>query len=105
MQRWNRSHCHLIGLMITVLAGCLPAIASACAVCWGGDDNLARGLNASMLFLMSMPFLIAGSILMVLFVTVQRARGQKWPYFTMKHGLRAQAVVRLSARQSRHDEK
>ena len=90
MQRWHLSRRRLIVVTILALAGFLPAMASACAVCWGGDDALARGLNASILFLMSMPFLIGGSILGVLFVTYQRARGQRWPYFTLKNGIRLQ---------------
>ena len=90
MKRWNVSCRSLTVVAILALAGFLPAIASACAVCWGGDDALARGLNASILFLMSMPFLIGGSILGLLFITYQRARGQRWPYFTLKNGIRLQ---------------
>src|SRR5262245_3402178 len=40
----------------------LPVAAWACAVCFEGDDALARGLNMSILFLMSMPFTIFGAI-------------------------------------------
>jgi hypothetical protein len=38
--------------------------AHACAVCWGSgaDDLLSRGINWGILFLMAMPFTIAGVI-------------------------------------------
>jgi hypothetical protein len=60
----------------------LPVVSWACAICWGGDDALARGMNVSILFLVSMPFLISGSIGGVLFVAYKRAQGQRWPYIT-----------------------
>ena len=53
--------------------GLLPALSYACSVCWGADDALAHGLNVSVLFMMSMPFAIGGSIVGVLFVA-QRQR-------------------------------
>lgn len=62
----------------TLLLALLPQIASACAVCWEGDDALARGMNVSILFLMSMPFLIGGSIAGVLYVAHRRTQGQRW---------------------------
>jgi hypothetical protein len=55
-------------------------------VCWGADDALAHGLNVSILFLMSMPFLIGGSIIGVLFVARKRAQGFRWPSLVMKNG-------------------
>lgn len=66
-------------LFLSVAVGLLPASARACAVCWGGDDALAHGLNVSVVFLMSMPFLIGGSIIGVLYVAYKRAQGQRWP--------------------------
>jgi hypothetical protein len=69
----------LLGL--TVL---LPSVAWACAVCRGGDDPLGRGLNVSILFLMSMPFLIGGAIVGVLFAAQKRAQGQRWPDFATR---------------------
>jgi hypothetical protein len=38
--------------------------AQACAVCWDGspDDLFSRAMNSGILFLMAMPFAIAGSI-------------------------------------------
>jgi hypothetical protein len=65
--------------------GMLPAAAWACPICWGGDDALAHSMNISILFLMSMPFLIGGSIIGVLFVAYKRAQGQRWPYITTQH--------------------
>lgn len=67
----------LESLMMAVVM--LPSAAWACTVCWGADDPLGRGLNVSILFLMSMPFLIGGSIIGVLVVAQKRAQGQRWP--------------------------
>lgn len=52
----------------------LPAAAWACAVCWEGDDALARGMNSSILFLMSMPFIIFGTIFGTVYLTYKRAQ-------------------------------
>jgi hypothetical protein len=59
-------------------------MAWACAVCWGGDDALARGLTASVLFLMSMPFIVGGSMIGILYIAYQRARGARWPYVPIR---------------------
>jgi hypothetical protein len=79
VSRWGW---YLSGAMAVV--GILPAAAWACPVCLGGDDALGHAMNMSILFLMSMPFLIGGSIGGVLFVAYRRARGQRWPYITTK---------------------
>ena len=73
-----------IGLA-TVIA-LLPAAAWACAVCFEGDDALARGLNMSILFLMSMPFVIFGSIFGTVYITYKRdqRRGSKSLAWTQK---------------------
>lgn len=63
----------------------VPAFSWACAVCWGGDDGLSRGLNVSIMFLMSMPFLISGSIFGVIYIAYKRAQGQRWPDIVMKN--------------------
>jgi hypothetical protein len=55
-----------------------PALTWACAVCWGGNDVASRGLNISIMFLMSMPFVIGGSILGVIYVAHKRAQGLHW---------------------------
>jgi hypothetical protein len=72
----------LVGLL--GMAVLLPSVVWACAVCWGGDDPLGRGLNVSILFLMSMPFLIGGSIMGIVFVAQKRAQGQRWPDFATR---------------------
>jgi hypothetical protein len=72
-----------LGGVIAAIA-VLPAVAWACPVCLGGDDTLAHAMNMSILFLMSMPFLIGASIGGVLFVAYRRAQGQRWPYITTK---------------------
>lgn len=45
----------------------------ACAVCVSGSDAGADGYNASVLFLMSTPYLVVGSIAGGLFLMVRRA--------------------------------
>jgi predicted Na+-dependent transporter len=69
LSRWGR---HTIGLATVITL--LPVAAWACAVCFNGDDALARGLNISILFLMSMPFAIFGSIFGTVYITYKRAR-------------------------------
>lgn len=79
MSRWR-----VLWLSLAVFAAMLPTSAWSCAVCWGGDEALLRGLNASVFFMMSMPFVVGGSILGVFYVAHQRARGQKWPYVSLQ---------------------
>lgn len=70
------------GVAVSVFAmGLLPAISHACSVCWGADDALAHGLNVSILFLMSMPFLIGGSIVGVLLVAQRQHKGRRRSIF------------------------
>ena len=58
-------------------AGLLPVMSHACSVCWGADDALSHGLNVSILFLMSMPFLIGGSIVGILWVAQRQYKGRR----------------------------
>jgi hypothetical protein len=53
-----------MGAGVPTAGALLPAIAHACAVCWGSsdDESLSRGVYWAMLFLMAMPFTIAGSV-------------------------------------------
>ena len=71
--------------LATVIA-LLPVAAWACAVCFEGDDALARGLNMSILFLMSMPFAIFGSIFGTVYIAQKRAQrhGSKGLAWTQK---------------------
>ena len=69
MYRWGW---RIVGL-VAVMA-LLPVAAWACAVCFEGDDALARGLNMSILFLMSMPFAIFGSIFSTVYIAHKRAQ-------------------------------
>jgi len=74
----------IVGL--TTIMGLLPVAAWACAVCFEGDDALARGMNISILFLMSMPFTIFGSIFGAVYLTQKRAQrhGSKGLAWTQK---------------------
>ena len=69
MYRWGW---RIVGL--TTVMALLPVAAWACAVCFEGDDALARGLNMSILFLMSMPFAIFGSIFGTVYIAQKRAQ-------------------------------
>lgn len=52
----------------------VPAIANACAVCWGGDTGpTADAFNWSVLFLMATPYTVVGSIAGWLFFTYRRS--------------------------------
>ena len=62
----------IVGLATVMVL--LPVAAWACAVCFEGDDALARGLNMSILFLMSMPFAIFGSIFGAVYLMHKRAQ-------------------------------
>jgi hypothetical protein len=64
-----------LGLGLLAVTAVLPSVARACAVCWGGDDPL---------FLMSMPFLIGGTIVGVLVVAQKRSQGQRWSDFASR---------------------
>ncbi|GIX49708.1 MAG: hypothetical protein KatS3mg131_3919 [Candidatus Tectimicrobiota bacterium] len=59
-----------------VAAWGIPQAAWACAVCWGGDDPLAQGLRAGIVFLMAMPFALGSAFAGILFVAHRRARRQ-----------------------------
>ena len=90
MQRHRLKRKGFCTLSIVAAVGLLPSLARACAVCWGGDDALAHGLNVSTAFLMSMPFLISGTIFSVLYVAQKRAQGQRWPDILSKNFARTQ---------------
>ena len=46
----------------------------ACAVCLGGSDGATDGYNASVLFLLSTPYLVGGAIAGALIWTYRRAQ-------------------------------
>lgn len=77
-----------LGLMIVLAL--FPVTAWACAVCFEGDDALARGLNMSILFLMSMPFTIFGSIFGTVYLLHRRTRrhGSQGLAWAQKEGAR-----------------
>jgi hypothetical protein len=57
----------------------------ACAVCLGGEnDSLTDGFNASVLFLMTMPYLVVGSIVGGLIFTYRRALKKREKTETME---------------------
>ena len=74
----------IVGLAIVMAL--LPVAAWACAVCFEGDDALARGLNMSILFLMSMPFAIFGAIFSTVYIAQKHAQrhGSKGLAWTQK---------------------
>ena len=84
---YQRHVSHAVGCLGVAVAALmlLPMASWACAVCWGNDDALARGMNVSIMFLMSMPFLIGGSIFGTLYVAYKRAQGQPGVERVTKH--------------------
>jgi hypothetical protein len=90
MQKHRLKRKRFYTLSIVAAVGLLPSLARACAVCWGGDDALAHGLNVSIAFLMSMPFLIGGTVFSVLYVAQKRAQGERWPDILTKNFARTQ---------------
>ena len=47
---------------VTVLALLIPAVAEACPSCKTIDDPIVQGFKWSILFLMAMPYIVAGLI-------------------------------------------
>ena len=74
MQRHNLYRWSWGALGLATLIVLLPTVVWACAVCFKGDDALAQGLNMSILFLMSMPFAIFGSIFGTVYLAYKRAQ-------------------------------
>lgn len=68
---FKKSYLTLFSIGLTVLANATSAW--ACAVCFGGDDSVTEGFNASILFLMSTPYLVVGSIVGLLLFSYRRA--------------------------------
>ena len=70
--------------LAALIVAALPAdvAAQGCAMCktaiGGPEDPLARGLNVSILFLLSMPFLLVASVGMW-FAYMYRRRRLMWP--------------------------
>jgi len=62
------------GLPVLVAAMMLviPTVVQACSVCMGSSDELSHGINSSIIFLMAMPFSVAGSIAGVLIYSARR---------------------------------
>ncbi|TDI87921.1 MAG: hypothetical protein E2O78_00380 [Caldithrix sp.] len=62
----------LIGLPLIIFA---PQLLSACPGCNALSDNsLGQGFNSSVLFLMSMPFVVFGSIAMGIILVTKNSR-------------------------------
>jgi hypothetical protein len=68
----RRIHFTMMAVGLTLLAR--TATSWACAVCLGGDsDSVTDGFNASVLFLMTTPYLVVGSIVGGLIFAYRRA--------------------------------
>lgn len=63
----------LIFLTISTALLARAARSWACAVCLGGSDGITDGYNASVLFLLSTPYLVGGAIAGALIWTYRRA--------------------------------
>jgi len=66
VRRIRKGLTRISGLIVSLLALRSDAMAQGCAMCrtalGSEDDPLARGFNHSILFLMSTPYLVVGSI-------------------------------------------
>ena len=61
--------------LIGVVTLLLPAIAQACPGCANAlNGTVGRGLNASILFMMAMPFTVVGTVAAGIFIAYRRAR-------------------------------
>ncbi len=72
----------LLAFWMAAILLLIPVVAGACAVCWIGPsspehDALARGFYWGILFLMAMPFAVAGSIGGWLFYVYRRSHGRR----------------------------
>ena len=83
MHRVDRTFVSWLGCL-TVIAGlCVPVelAAQGCAMCatalGGPEDPLAQGLKVSILFLMSMPFVVVGSVGAWLYYMHRRSRTRR----------------------------
>ena len=96
MQGRHRDHRgrRLVGLA-TVLA-VLPVAAWAHTVGIEGDDALARGINLSILFLLSMPMAIMGVIFGTVYLAQKRAQRQ------VRQGLAGPQQARAPRKPYRH---
>jgi hypothetical protein len=55
-----------------------PAIARACSVCFGGDDDaLTKAFNWSIFFLLAAPYTIAGTIAACMVIAYRRATAKR----------------------------
>jgi hypothetical protein len=64
----------LIGLVASVM----PSAATACSVCFAGDDDaVTHAFNWSVFFLLSAPYAIAGSIAACLVIAYRRAAAKR----------------------------
>jgi hypothetical protein len=67
-------------IFVVLLTAPNELLAQGCAMCktavGGAEDPLARGLNVSILFLVSMPFVLAGSVGGWFFYMYRRSRRQ-----------------------------
>jgi hypothetical protein len=85
-----------IGSVVLLAAACISGdggsklLAQGCAMCktalGGPEDPLARGLNVSILFLLSMPFLLVGTV-------------GAWLWYLFRRGHRRRPTLRLLATQ------
>jgi hypothetical protein len=85
MQRLNKSCRRVCGRVIPAVfvALVLAGVASACPTCSDGlagadphHQSIAAGFYYSILFMMSMPYLILGTFSYLAYRSIQRARGR-----------------------------
>lgn len=63
---------------IALIVLATPALARACAICFGGDDDaLTKAFNWSVFFLLAAPYTIAGTIAACLVIAYRRATAKR----------------------------
>jgi len=85
MRRRHAPEALVPGVALAALIALLPCrvLAQGCAMCQtalnGPSDPLSQGINASIYFLMSMPFVLAGSVgIWLVYMHRSRSRRRNW---------------------------
>jgi hypothetical protein len=82
-KRWSRSAAIVVALVAVL---CIAATATACPNCRDAladnprGQSLAKGFYFSILFMMSMPFLVLGTLGTVFYRSIQRAQVDPAPH-------------------------
>jgi hypothetical protein len=80
--------------LVFIAISFLPALAQACPGCANAlNGTVGRGLNASILFMMAMPFTVVGTVAAGIFIAYRRARNIANP--ATEPGMKAEQTATL----------